>query len=51
VAPIEDGVHVSDLDSTNGTRINGRSINSGRLHPGDEPMIAHFRYRIEINGA
>ncbi len=29
VAQIEDGVHVSDLGSTNGTRINGRCVKSG----------------------
>ena len=47
VARIEDGVHVSDLGSTNGTRINGRGVRSGRLRPGDELAIAHLRYRVE----
>ncbi len=47
VAAVENGVHVSDLGSTNGTRINGRSIHAGRLLPGDELMIAHLRYRVE----
>jgi pSer/pThr/pTyr-binding forkhead associated (FHA) protein len=47
VTPIEDGAHVSDLGSTNGTRINGRCVKSGRLRPGDELTIAHLRYRVE----
>jgi pSer/pThr/pTyr-binding forkhead associated (FHA) protein len=47
VARIEDGVHVSDLGSTNGTRINGRCVKSGRLRQGDELSIAHLRFRVE----
>ena len=47
VAQIEDGVHVSDLGSTNGTRINGRCIKSGRFRQGDELSIAHLRFRVE----
>ncbi len=47
VAQIEDGVHVSDLGSTNGTRINGRWVKSGRLRQGDELSIAHLRFRVE----
>ena len=47
VAQIEDGVHVSDLGSTNGTRINGRCVKSGRLRQGDELSIAHLRFRVE----
>ena len=46
VSQIDDGVHVSDLGSTNGTRINGRCVKSGRLRPGDELMIADLRYRL-----
>jgi len=47
MAQIEGGVHVNDLGSTNGTRINGRCVKSGRLEPGDELMIADLRYRVE----
>jgi pSer/pThr/pTyr-binding forkhead associated (FHA) protein len=47
VAKIEDGVHVNDLGSTNGTRINGRCVTTGRLVPGDELTIADLRYRVE----
>ena len=47
VARIEDGVHVSDLGSTNGTRINGRWVRSGHLRPGDLLTVAHLRFRVE----
>jgi pSer/pThr/pTyr-binding forkhead associated (FHA) protein len=39
-------VVVRDLGSTNGIRINGRRVERGRLRPGDELSIAHFRYRL-----
>ena len=38
---------VRDLGSTNGIRINGQRVESGRLRPGDELSIAHYRYRLE----
>jgi pSer/pThr/pTyr-binding forkhead associated (FHA) protein len=45
---LEDGVVVvRDLGSTNGIRINGLRVETGRLHPGDELSIAHLRYRFE----
>ena len=40
-------VLVRDLGSTNGTLINGRGVESGRLRPGDELSIANLRYRLE----
>jgi pSer/pThr/pTyr-binding forkhead associated (FHA) protein len=40
-------VVVRDLGSTNGTRINGERVEVGRLRPGDELSIAHYRYRLE----
>jgi hypothetical protein len=40
-------VVVRDLGSTNGIRINGQRVEIGRLRPGDELSIAHFRYRLE----
>jgi pSer/pThr/pTyr-binding forkhead associated (FHA) protein len=43
----DDGaVLVRDLGSTNGIRINGRRVESGRLRPGDELSISVFRYRV-----
>src|SRR5437763_336216 len=38
---------VRDLGSTNGIRINGQRVESGRLRAGDELSIAHIRYRLE----
>jgi pSer/pThr/pTyr-binding forkhead associated (FHA) protein len=43
----KDQVVVRDLGSTNGIRINGMPVETGRLRPGDELSIAHFRYRLE----
>src|SRR5262249_19720152 len=40
-------VVVRDLGSTNGTLINGRRVESGRLRPGDLLSIANLRYRME----
>jgi hypothetical protein len=45
----EGGVMVRDLGSANGTRINGRRVELGRLRLGDELSIAHLRYRVEDN--
>jgi len=42
-----DQVVVRDLGSTNGIRINGLRVETGRLRPGDELSIAHIRYRLE----
>ncbi len=38
---------VRDLGSTNGIRINGTRVESGRLKNGDELMIANLRFRLE----
>jgi pSer/pThr/pTyr-binding forkhead associated (FHA) protein len=47
LAPDRDGVLVRDLGSTNGTLINGRRVEEGVLHPGDELSVADCRYRLE----
>jgi FHA domain-containing protein len=39
---------VRDLDSTNGTRINGRRVEKGLLRPGDVLGIAHLRFRLIV---
>jgi hypothetical protein len=44
----QDGVLVRDLNSRNGTRVNGRRIKVGLIRPGDELGIAHLRYRLEM---
>jgi predicted component of type VI protein secretion system len=48
---VDGEVAVRDLGSTNGTRINGRRVESGRLRPGDELSIANLRYRLEPDQA
>jgi hypothetical protein len=40
-------VVVRGLGSTNGTWINGRRVEAGRLKPGDEMSIADVHYRLE----
>jgi len=42
-----DELVVRDLGSSNGTRINGRRVEEGRLGPGDELAIAWTRFRLE----
>src|SRR5262249_22715890 len=44
---VEGVVAVRDLGSLNGTQINGRRVDSGRLRPGDTLTLAHLRYRLE----
>jgi predicted component of type VI protein secretion system len=44
---VDGEVAVRDLGSTNGTLINGRRVEAGRLRPGDELSIVHLRYRLE----
>jgi predicted component of type VI protein secretion system len=39
-------VLVRDLGSTNGTRINGRRVPSGRLRPGEELALGDVCYRL-----
>jgi pSer/pThr/pTyr-binding forkhead associated (FHA) protein len=41
-------VVVRDLGSTNGTWIDGRRVEEGRLHPGGELGIAHLRFRLAL---
>jgi pSer/pThr/pTyr-binding forkhead associated (FHA) protein len=43
-------VVVRDLGSTNGLRINGQRVISGRLKPGDTLAIGHEEFRVEADG-
>ena len=44
----ETGAHViEDLQSTNGTKVNGKGIRSHELMPGDEIQIGHTKFRFE----
>src|SRR5215470_4372523 len=44
---VDGAVAVRDLGSTNGTWINDRRVEAGRLRPGDTLTIAVLRYRLE----
>jgi FHA domain len=46
-----DEITVRDLGSVNGTWINGRRVESGRLRPRDELSIGHLRYRLDFDPA
>ncbi len=41
-----DGLSMTDLGSTNGTYVNGRRFEAGRLSEGDELMIGKFHLRV-----
>ena len=46
----DDGWNIQDLNSTNGTMVGGKLLNTNetvKLHIGDELQIAEFRYRFE----
>lgn len=47
---VDGELEVRDLGSTNGIRINGQRVETGRLRPGDELSIAHIRYRLDGGG-
>jgi hypothetical protein len=47
LTPVGDELEVRDLDSTNGIRINGERVRSGRLRAGDGLWIAHLRYQLD----
>jgi len=50
----DDGVFtIEDLQSTNGTRVNGKRVRSSPLEDGDEIQVGHTRFRFlvpEANG-
>ena len=44
----ENGVHyVQDMDSTNGTFLNGRKVKKAKINPGDEITIANVEILVE----
>lgn len=43
-----DAFSIEDLQSTNGTKVNGKGIRSQPLHPGDEIQVGHTRFRFEL---
>ena len=43
----DDGVHVKDLGSSNGTSINGRRVTAGRLGPSDSVTFGKLVYQLQ----
>jgi pSer/pThr/pTyr-binding forkhead associated (FHA) protein len=39
---------IEDLQSTNGTKVNGKRVRSADLADGDEIEIGHTRFRLEL---
>jgi len=50
LAPVEGGVHVYDVKSTNGIYVRGTRVNDARLVPGDELAICGT-LRLRLDGA
>lgn len=44
--PDADEYSVEDLQSTNGTKVNGKRVRSAVLQPGDEVQIGHTRFQF-----
>ena len=43
----ESGVYtIEDLQSTNGTKVNGKGVRSHALQPGDEIQVGHTRFQF-----
>ena len=41
------GLHIKDLGTTNGTKINGSSITEGYVNPGDQLTMGHLVFVVE----
>jgi pSer/pThr/pTyr-binding forkhead associated (FHA) protein len=39
---------IEDLQSTNGTKVNGKRVRSADLAPGDEIEIGHTRFKLVV---
>ena len=48
--PEAGGFVIEDLQSTNGTKVNGARVRSARLRPGDEVTIGRTTFRFEVGG-
>jgi pSer/pThr/pTyr-binding forkhead associated (FHA) protein len=42
------GFHIEDLQSTNGTKVNGKRISNAELNDGDEIEVGSTRFRFLI---
>jgi pSer/pThr/pTyr-binding forkhead associated (FHA) protein len=43
---VDDSYTIEDLQSTNGTKVNGKRVRSAVLSDGDEIQIGHTRFRF-----
>src|SRR6266498_1226264 len=51
IRPVEDGLEIEDLNSLNGTWVNGRRIaGATRLAPGDRVMLGDSFFEVEPQG-
>ena len=41
--------YLTDLDSTNGVKVNGRLIDSARLSPGDEILLGTMKLKFDVD--
>jgi len=44
--PETDAYTIEDLQSTNGTKVNGKGVRSHELQPGDEIQIGHTKFQF-----
>jgi pSer/pThr/pTyr-binding forkhead associated (FHA) protein len=42
---------IEDLQSTNGTKVNGKRVRSATLEPGDQIEIGHTRFRFDADAS
>ena len=49
--PEADGYTIEDLQSTNGTKVNGKRVRSAQLSDGDELQIGHTRFEFSLSDA
>jgi pSer/pThr/pTyr-binding forkhead associated (FHA) protein len=50
ICRVHDALVVYDLDSANGTTVNGNRVWCARLSPGDEVSIADMRFQLGADG-
>lgn len=50
IEAVNGGIHLFDLQSTNGTRVNGETISQWDLEDGDELQFGDLRFRFDVHG-
>jgi pSer/pThr/pTyr-binding forkhead associated (FHA) protein len=48
--PEQGRYEIEDLESTNGTKVNGKRVRSASLDPGDEIQIGHTIFQFVVDG-